>query len=293
MPFQFAPWFDAHRAKVVALLNAQIVALGGPPRLQEAIAYAVLGGGKRIRPILVLSIAECLGSSKGYATAEDAAVAVELLHAYSLIHDDLPAMDDAATRHGRPACHRVFGDALAILAGDALLTEAFASLSRGDEPALRCKLVYELASACGCRGMVGGQQLDTAGDVPAVASALIAMHSMKTGALLRAACRMGALSAGASEAQMSAATAYGESLGLAFQVTDDVLDVTHSSEQLGKPSGADSVKGKVTFASLLGIAGARQFASEKANEALAAVSQLEIVPGPLRALAEYAVAREM
>jgi len=229
-------------------------------------------------------------SGPASAAAEDAACALEYVHTYSLVHDDLPAMDDDDLRRGRPTNHKVFGEAMAILAGDALLTEAFALLSSGPESA-RAALVSRLAQAAGAAGMVGGQVLDIAEDRPAEEAYLTRLHRAKTGALLRAACTLGVVAEGGTPAQVAAAERYGDSVGLAFQIADDLLDVTSSPEAMGKPTGADAAAGRHTYPAVLGLEASRLRAAALVNEALAAVRLLEPAPGPLAALARYSVER--
>ncbi len=283
-----------HKARVEALLRSRLSRLAGraPPKLVEAMGYSLLDAGKRLRPILCLSFADAAArqSRGGGEVAEDAACALEYVHTYSLIHDDLPAMDDDDVRRGRPTSHKVFGEALAILAGDALLTEAFALTATGPEP-VRARLASELAQAAGAVGMVGGQVYDVAEDRPAELAYLTRLHRMKTGALIRASCRLGALAGGADEAAVAAAGAYGEAVGLAFQIADDVLDVTASSEAMGKPTGADAAAGRATYPALLGQEGAKALALAEVEKALGAVRPLEPSPDLLAALARYAVER--
>ncbi len=297
MPFDFKSWYAGQQARVEALLKARLakIAERTPPRLAEAMAYSLLDGGKRLRPVLVLAFAEAAAqaSAGGGTAAEDAAVAIEMIHTYSLIHDDLPAMDDDDLRRGRPTSHRKFGEAMAILAGDALLTEALALVATGPAPEqpLRAQLTSELALASGAGGMVGGQVLDIADDRPAELDYVIRMHRLKTGALLKVACRLGALAGSRDPAKVAAADAYGAAIGLAFQLHDDVLDVTSTAEQMGKPTGADAAAGRYTFPALMGLERARQTALEEARNAIEAVKALEPQPGPLAALAMYAVER--
>ncbi len=297
MAFDFQSWLSMQQSRVEALLAARMAQLASraPPALAEAMAYSLLAGGKRLRPVLVLAFADAAAraSNGGGARADDAAAAVEMVHTYSLIHDDLPAMDDDDLRRGRPTSHKKFGEAIAILAGDALLTDAFTTLATGPEAeqAMRGRLAAELALAAGAGGMVGGQVLDIAEDRPGELDYLVRLHRLKTGALLKAACRLGAIAGGASEAELAAADAYGASLGLAFQIHDDVLDVTATEEQMGKPTGADAAAGRATFPALMGLSRARQTAREEARNAAEAVRLLEPDPGPLAALAAYAVER--
>ena len=291
--FELAPYLSARKAHVEALLAASLEARRQdvPPALWQAMRYSLLAGGKRLRPVLVLGFAEAAAqASGGNRVAEDAACAVEYVHTYSLIHDDLPAMDDDDLRRGMPTSHVKFGEALAILAGDALLTDAFGLLTAGDGPE-RLALARELAAGAGGAGMVAGQVLDTAEDRPAEEGYVTRMHRLKTGALIRASCRMGVHAARGGAAALAAAEAYGDAVGLAFQVADDLLDVLSTPEQLGKPTGADAAAGRFTYPALLGVDGARAFAREQVARACEAVRVLEPAPGPLSALAHYAVER--
>jgi geranylgeranyl diphosphate synthase type II len=222
----------------------------------EAMRYSILGGGKRIRPILLLATNELCGGHE--ADALPAACTLEMIHAYSLIHDDLPAMDDGQLRRGKPTTHRQFNEAIAILAGDALLTLAFEVLTLCPEKAA-AKLVRELARASGTMGMVGGQVVDiewTGKDLEL--PTLEYIHAHKTGALIAASVRMGAISAGADEGALKDLTGYGRCLGLAFQISDDILDVESPSEVTGKDSGADAAKGKSTYPAFFGLAESRE-----------------------------------
>ena len=292
--FALDPYLRAQSAHVEMLLAARLDALasGVPPRLLEAMRYSLLGGGKRLRPVLCLAFAEAVGgrSGAGGRVAEDAACALEYVHTYSLVHDDLPAMDDDDLRRGRPTNHKVYGEAMAILAGDALLTEALGLVAGGAE-GVRAQLCRELAAGAGAAGMVGGQVLDIAEDRPAELGYLTRLHRLKTGALIRAACRMGVLAAGGDAAALERADAYGDAVGLAFQIADDLLDVTASAAQLGKPTGADAAAGRFTFPAVLGLERSQQLAAQKVSEAVAAVRPLEGEDGPLAALARYTVER--
>jgi len=289
--FQLEPWLKAQGARVEALLAGRLGRLeAAPRRLVESMEYSLLAGGKRLRPLLCLAFADAVRRGPAGAAAEDAACALEYIHTYSLVHDDLPAMDDDDLRRGRPTNHKVFGEAMAILAGDALLTEAFALLSSGPESA-RAALVSRLAQAAGAAGMVGGQVLDIAEDRPAEEAYLTRLHRAKTGALLRAACTLGVVAEGGTPAQVAAAERYGDSVGLAFQIADDLLDVTSSPEAMGKPTGADAAAGRHTYPAVLGLEASRLRAAALVNEALAAVRLVEPAPGPLAALARYSVER--
>ncbi|MCA3014057.1 MAG: polyprenyl synthetase family protein [Myxococcaceae bacterium] len=293
MPFDFSSWLGGMQTRVEALLDARMQTLAGraPAALAEAMRYSLLGGGKRLRPLLTLAFADAL--SGGGPVADDAACAVECIHTYSLIHDDLPAMDDDDLRRGRPTSHKVYGEAMAILAGDALLTDAFALLATGlaGEQAVRGELVALLAVAAGAGGMVGGQVLDIAADRPAEQAYLLTLHRLKTGALIKAACGLGVLAARGPAAAREAAAQYGDALGLAFQIADDVLDVTSTPEQLGKPSNADAAAGRFTFPAVIGLDASRRLALDLAARAKEAVRVVEPTPGPLAAMADYAVER--
>ncbi len=266
---------------------------GGEARLVEAMRYATLGGGKRLRGFLVIEVAALFdGPLEG---AIRAGASVEMLHAYSLVHDDLPSMDDDDLRRGQPSTHRRFDEATAILAGDALQTEAFAILA---DPAThpdaqaRIELVAALAGASGAAGMVGGQMIDMEGEGRALALPEVErLHALKTGRLIRYAAEAGAILGRAGGAQRAQLGAYGRDLGAAFQVADDVLDATESAEQLGKTAGKDAQAGKSTFVALLGIDGARAEAERLAARADQALSGFGPEADGLRALARYVVER--
>ncbi|WP_438382553.1 polyprenyl synthetase family protein [Asaia sp. BMEF1] len=261
--------------------------------LLEAMRYAALGGGKRLRGYLVTEIAAIFG-----AEAEGAlrvAASVEMLHAYSLVHDDLPAMDDDDLRRGQPSTHKQFDEAIAILAGDALQTSAFEILAdeaTHPDPAVRIALVTALAQASGAAGMVGGQVVDIRGEGKSLPLDQVRrLHAMKTGALIRYAAEAGAILGGADRAQRDAIIAYGRDIGTAFQVADDVLDTTASAEELGKTAGKDEASGKSTYVSLLGIDGARAEAARLSEQATQALISFGTEAAALRALAQYIVER--
>lgn len=241
----------------------------------EAMRYSVLGGGKRIRALLVLNFNRILGGAAN--DAMEFAAAIEMMHAYSLIHDDLPCMDDDDLRRGKPSCHVAFGEAIALLAGDALQTLAFETLARNTslEPAQVLQAVRELAAAAGSRGMVGGQTVDIEGTAQTVEQ-LTGMCMMKTGALIKCAVRLGCLSVGADEASMAQADIYADAIGLAFQIRDDILDVIGSTEELGKPVGSDAEQQKATFATVLGTERAQSLAEKLTRTALDALKQLHV-----------------
>lgn len=282
------------RNKVDAELERQLCASSkGSERLQQAMRYSVLGGGKRIRPALCLAAATALGQPQENAMVP--ACSLELIHAYSLIHDDLPAMDDDDLRRGRATTHIAFDEATAILAGDALQTLAFGWLA--DSPGLgdqvRLAMIRELANASGHLGMAGGQAIDleSVGKKLTV-DQLERMHRHKTGALIAASVRMGALTAtDVSEDQLGALTVYSQTLGLAFQVQDDLLDIEGDTTVIGKPQGSDLARAKPTYPSLLGIAGARDYLSQLLDAALASLETFGAEGDLLRDMAGYVVAR--
>lgn len=242
-----------------------------PALIHEAMRYSVMAGGKRIRPILTLAAAETLGSPDN-ADALRAGCAVELLHTYTLIHDDLPCMDNDALRRGLPTCHIKFGEANALLAGDALLTLAFEMLGETGN----ARLVTELARAAGSQGVIGGQIEDLAAETSAPDSETLEyIHLHKTADLIAVSLRMGAICAGGAEAEIAALSDYGTALGLAFQIIDDILDETADEEKLGKPVGSDREQGKLTWVSLHGLDAARAKAAELTEAAGAALAQLD------------------
>lgn len=265
-----------------------------PVTLHRAMRYSLFAGGKRIRPILCIEAARAVsGAPTG---VEDAACSLELIHTYSLIHDDLPALDNDDYRRGKPTCHRAFGEALAILAGDALLTLAFEVLAcltvvDGER---RARLVRELAKASGTLGgMIGGQVADLEGEGKAPDAALLeSIHRAKTGALLRASVRMGALYASAASGQLAALSRYGEHVGLAFQIVDDVLDVEESSEALGKTAGKDAQQNKITFPAVYGLVESKRMAETERERAHAAIEMFGERGGRLRQIADFIVRRK-
>lgn len=262
--------------------------------LTNAMRYAAANGGKRMRPMLVYGACQALGGD--LADADDAAVAIELIHAYSLVHDDLPAMDDDALRRGQPTCHIAYGEALAILAGDALQTLAFeviASSPLRASASTRVEMLITLARASGAHGMAGGQALDLAAEGQQLKAAdLEKIHAHKTGSLIRASVRLGGLLAPHSNIeQLAALDTYAKHLGLAFQVHDDVLDVIGATAELGKQAGADQALAKATYPALLGLEQAKQWATQLAEQALTALVPFDAAADPLRQLARYAVER--
>jgi geranylgeranyl diphosphate synthase type II len=266
-----------------------------PPQVHQAMRYSLFAGGKRLRPILVLAAAETVGGR--IADALPLACSLELIHTYSLIHDDLPAMDDDDLRRGKPTSHKVFGEALAILAGDALLTEAFHLLTRPDlmrdvSPRRRLKAINQVARAAGSYGMVGGQVMDISSQGLEIEPHLLEyIHSHKTGALIAASVCAGAIIGGASPSRCKALNHYAEKLGLAFQVTDDLLDVQGEERKLGKAVGKDQAKGKATYPGLFGIADSRRKAEVLVEEALGHLQPFDGRANPLREIAKFILKR--
>ncbi|MGA2212430.1 MAG: polyprenyl synthetase family protein, partial [Bryobacteraceae bacterium] len=263
-----------------------------PQSIHKAMRYSLFAGGKRIRPILCLAAAEAVSDAP--AGIESAACTLELVHTYSLIHDDLPALDNDDLRRGVPTCHKVFGEAMAILAGDALLTLAFQVLAQMDGAADRkVALIAELATAAGTvDGMIGGQVCDLEGEGrPPSAALLETIHRAKTGALLRASLRMGGIYACADHTQLNALSCYGEHVGLAFQIIDDVLDVEQSSEALGKTAGKDAQQHKITFPAVYGLERSRAMAEEERLAAHLALQAFDERAERLRELADFIVHR--
>lgn len=269
-------------------LDRRLTAVAGPRgRVIEAMRAGSLNGGKRLRPFLVLETAALFDVPARRAL--NAAVALEMVHCYSLVHDDLPAMDDSDLRRGKPTVHKLFDDATAILAGDGLLTEAFAVLAEEathPDPAVRLALVANLAQAAGAAGMVGGQMIDLSPQRSSLDLAGITeLQDLKTGKLIQHACEAGALLGGASDSEMRALRDYASALGLAFQIADDLLDIEGTTAELGKPAQADAALGKATFVGQLGVEGARARALELVAEAQQSLQQ---VPGNTQALCDTA-----
>ena len=259
--------YDAYLARAKrALEDACRRYLPAESQVCQAARYSLMGGGKRVRAVLVLSVCDM-------PAAEQFAAAVEMLHCYSLIHDDLPCMDDDDLRRGRPSCHKAFGEATALLAGDVLLTEAFETVAQTSaSPEVCMQATQALSRGAGSRGMVYGQELDLKYEVlDTTESQLLQIHRNKTGALINAAVQMGAAAAGANEAQREALEQYAYGLGLVFQIVDDVLDATATTEQLGKPAGSDQANGKTTFVTLYGPDGAMTLAQQVNQDTCEAV----------------------
>jgi geranylgeranyl pyrophosphate synthase len=304
-------WLDTRRKDVDAALDRWLPSPPHAPQsVCDAMRYSVMAGGKRLRPLLVLAAAEAVSARHGHAAesalplALPAACAIELIHTYSLVHDDLPAMDDDTLRRGRPTAHVVYGEGMAILSGDGLLTEAFALLTREPRQAgavdaselARRKLeaIGVIAEAAGAAGMVGGQAIDLQAALPGAApldgDGLRTMHARKTGALIRGAAIAGALMSGASASERAAVEAYGEALGLAFQIVDDILDVEGESASLGKTAGKDAAAGKPTYPALFGLDESRRLAAECAERARAALTSAAL-EGQLPAIVDWVIAR--
>ncbi len=264
-----------------------------PLSLREAMEYSLLAGGKRVRPVLCLSTAKLCGILQN--DVMPFAASIELIHSYSLIHDDLPAMDDDDLRRGKPSSHIQFGEAMAILAGDALLTEAFSFMCMAKcAPEHVLSAISYLSSAAGAAGMVGGQVLDMqyTGKQGVTLTELKQMHSKKTGALLKASCVCGGILAGADKKVINALENYGAALGTAFQIADDILDITADTKTLGKPAGSDEAQGKNTYPSLVGLEQSRVLAEEQKNIAIASLDDFDAKEAEfLRTLASYVVER--
>jgi geranylgeranyl diphosphate synthase type II len=268
-----------------------------PVSLHASMRYSVFAGGKRIRPVLMLAACEAVGGDKDLAMP--AACAMEMIHTYSLIHDDLPAMDDDDFRRGNPTNHKVFGEAIAILAGDALLTQAFIAMSNPlyaekVPPATLIAVVSEIGHCAGSYGMVGGQVVDMESegkldiDLPTVQY----IHTHKTGALIKASVKAGALLGAADEKALAALTRYGEVIGLAFQIADDILDIEGTTEQIGKDAGSDEARGKATYPAVVGLPESKKRAAELVEMALESLLGFDDRAEPLREIARYIVARK-
>ncbi len=287
-------YFEDQTRRVQAILEQRLPPADTPPQpLHAAMRYSVFAGGKRLRPLLCLAAAAAAGGSDTAALLP--AAALEVLHTYTLIHDDLPAMDNDQLRRGKPTLHVVYGEAHAILAGDALLTLAFEWLAETAAPAPYPpnQLSMELAQAAGSRGVIAGQAADIAAErLPPDAALLDFIHQHKTGDLIRAAARMGAIAAGADAAALAAVTAYGNQIGLAFQIVDDILNATADAVQLGKAGGSDAQRGKMTWVSVHGLDAARQTAMQLADAARQSLDKLPGDTAPLRELARMMIERK-
>ncbi len=289
-------YLEERRGLVNRALGGYLPKVRGPAfRVNEAMHYSLFAGGKRLRPILCLAAAEAVGGDPGEALP--VACALEMIHTYSLIHDDLPAMDDDDLRRGQPTCHKRFDEATAILAGDGLLTAAFYTMAGAADrfdgrEAVLLEILRLVADAAGYQGMVGGQMLDLLAEGRRVTlKELETIHRHKTGALLTAAVRSGALVGGGSRAEVTFLTRYGERFGLAFQVTDDLLDVEGEAAEMGKEPGMDAKHGKATYPAVLGVEATRKWAQRLVEDASAALETFQDRAEPLRELARYLLVR--
>ncbi len=295
--FSLPDYLDRRKKLINQLLSAYFPEETGPyTTICAAVRYSLFAGGKRIRPVLCLAAAEATGGT--IEEAMPAASALEMIHTYSLIHDDLPAMDNDDYRRGRLTSHKVFGEDMAVLAGDALLTEAFRTLTDRDKmpatpPERILNVACEIAEAAGYRGMVGGQALDVrAAEKQGDLENLYAIHRHKTGALLRVSLRAGAIIAGAEPEVLTALTAYGERIGLAFQIADDMLNVEGDQKLMGKKTGSDAKQGKATFPGLIGMEASRARAADLVSGAIACLDGFDEKATPLRAIAHYIMDRK-
>ena len=262
-----------------------------PKNLHRSMGYSLMAGGKRLRPIFAIAGHEAVGGRAG--SIIPIAASLELIHTYSLIHDDLPAMDDDDLRRNKPTNHKVFGEATAILAGDALLTDAFSIVSNANaKPDALLNIIRELTYACGPHGMVGGQTADILLEgKKAKKSELFYIHTHKTGALIRASVRIGAILGGTSRKELNALSEYGENVGLAFQIVDDILDITGTDEELGKSAGADILRGKNTYPSVFGMEPSKKEAKILIEKSLDAIRDFNSKADPLREIARYILRR--
>ncbi len=287
-------YLTAKAAEVDAAMDAFLPkATKRPATIHAAMRYAIFAGGKRLRPILCLAAAEACGGTSANALAP--ACAVELMHTYSLVHDDLPAMDDDDLRRGRPTCHKVYGEGMAVLCGDALLTQAFMVLAQ--TPATKRygtrETIAELAETGGSMKLIGGQVMDLEGEGKNLTKRdLVRIHEAKTAALLTTSLRLGAMSANAAPAKLAALTQFGYNLGLAFQVIDDILDVTQTTEMLGKTAGKDEAVEKATYPAVIGLAASRREAAKLTSAAMAALKPFGKKAVRLEEIAAYLLQRE-
>ncbi len=290
----FSRYWSARQKKVDAALNRFLPSLTTRPKtIHEAMRYSIFAGGKRLRPVICLAAAEVLSGKNDDAIP--LACAVECIHTYSLIHDDLPAMDNDDFRRGKPTSHKVYGEGIAVLAGDALLTIAFeiAASCKGWPRYSRADVVRELAVAAGSRKLIAGQVADLEGEGRKITPAeLRYIHENKTAALIASSIRLGAMSANAKPKQLDRLTDFGESLGLAFQVIDDILDVTQTTEKLGKSAGKDVAAQKATYPALLGLDKAKKEADRLTARARAALAPFGKDAAPLEAIADFLLKRE-
>lgn len=292
-----AEYLERKRVDVDRFLDLAAPPAAVPPTaLHESLRYSLMAGGKRVRPILTIATAEALDQTP--PGLMPVACSLEFIHTYSLIHDDLPSMDNDDFRRGKPTNHKVYGEAMAILAGDALLTMAFDLISRPDlmkgcDPVRQVRIIQELAFGSGTMGMVGGQVFDIQAenkdiDLPTLQN----IHKHKTGMLIRAAVRMGAIAAGASDRQLDDMTGYAEDIGLAFQIADDVLNVTGTREELGKNPNTDAERGKKTYPTFYGVDGAKRLADDCVSRAISRLASFGPSADPLREIARYITSRK-
>lgn len=290
--FDLSAYLERNAARIDRALDGYLPTVAHGGRLAEAMRYSVTAGGKRLRPHLCLAAAEAVGGSP--EAALPTACALEMIHTYSLIHDDLPAMDNDAMRRGRPTCHIAFDEATAILAGDALLTLAFetAAAANAGEPALRAQVITVLAQAAGPGGMVGGQMLDMLAEGCVLGlTELEHLHRLKTGALIEAALACGGLLGGGTPSRVDALRDYGRTIGLAFQVADDILNVDGDPAVMGKAAGTDRERRKSCYPALLGLDQSRELADNLVRRAVGALAEFDSGADPLRAIARYVVER--
>jgi len=294
--FDLNAYLDDHRKRINHALESLLKTSEKADRILEAMTYSLMAGGKRIRPILCLAATEAAGGDP--EDAVPAACALEMIHTYSLIHDDLPAMDDDAMRRGKPTCHMAFDEATAILAGDALLTLAFQTLSsielgKVEQAAKWLRVIQLISYAAGYCGMIQGQMLDMASEgKQLILAELKFMHRLKTGALIEASLSSGAVLGGLNSNRISMLESYAQNIGLAFQVTDDILNVEGDPEIMGKAVGTDKLRNKTTYPSLLGLKESKDFASQLVENALQALESFDQKAEPLRAIAKYIIERK-
>jgi geranylgeranyl diphosphate synthase type II len=289
-------YLERQREKIDRFLDQAVPdGQAAPKILYESMRYSLLGGGKRIRPILTMAASEAVGSQND--SILPFAAALEFIHTYSLVHDDLPAMDNDDFRRGRPTNHKTYGEGMAILAGDALLTMAFELCSnpklKDSVPQDRqVQIIQELAVGSGHGGMVGGQVLDIQAENQDIdLGSLQTIHNFKTGRLIRASVRIGGIFGGASSSQLDSLTGYSEDIGLAFQIADDVLNMTGTREELGKDAGTDAKRGKKTYPTFYGVEGARELAEQCIKRAINRLDEFDQKADPLRAIADYIISR--
>ena len=294
--FDLNAYLTGHNKRINRALESFLKTSGRTDRILEAMTYSLMAGGKRIRPVLCLAATEAAGADP--EDALPAACALEMIHTYSLIHDDLPAMDDDALRRGKPTCHMAFDEATAILAGDALLTLAFQTLSsielrKVEQASKWLGVIRSISYAAGYCGMIQGQMLDMASEgIPLTLAELKSMHRLKTGALIEATLSSGAVLGGLNSTRISMLKSYAQNIGLAFQVADDILNVEGDPEIMGKAVGTDKLHHKATYPSLLGLEESKDFAGQLVENALEALESFDQKAKPLRAIAKYIIARK-